>query len=145
MSSRRKAHFVLFGSLLLASAACSKAPAQTSPSSTEQAPVAASPAAEVTQSPKVEANTMFHSRCIVCHGEQGKGDGPGSAALNPKPRNYTDGVWQKSVTDEQITNVIMYGGAAAGKSPIMPASPDLQSKPEVVAELVKIVRSFRPN
>jgi mono/diheme cytochrome c family protein len=87
---------------------------------------------------------MFHARCIVCHGEKGMGDGPGAAALNPKPRNYTDGTWQAKVTDEQIKNTIMYGGAAVGKSPIMPASPDLQSKPEVVDELVKIVRSFRP-
>jgi mono/diheme cytochrome c family protein len=88
---------------------------------------------------------MFRARCIVCHGEKGTGDGPGAGALNPKPRNYTDAAWQASVTDEQLKSVIVSGGAAVGKSPIMPASPDLQSKPEVVDELVKIIRGFKSN
>ena len=37
---------------------------------------------------------------------------------------------------------ITLGGAAVGKSPIMPASPDLDAKPEVVDGLVKIIRKF---
>ncbi len=88
------------------------------------------------------AKEMFDSRCAACHGTSGKGDGPGAAALNPKPRNYTDKTWQGSVTDEQIKKTIVMGGAAVGKSPIMPASPDLDDKPEVVEGLVKIVRQF---
>lgn len=91
-----------------------------------------------------EAKEMFNSRCAPCHGTNGKGDGPGAAALNPKPRDYTDATWQKSVTDDQLRKTIVMGGAAVGKSPIMPASPDLESKPEVVNGLVKIVRDFGP-
>jgi mono/diheme cytochrome c family protein len=88
------------------------------------------------------AKEMFNARCSPCHGTSGQGNGPASAALTPKPRNYTDEAWQKSVTDEQIRKTIVYGGAAVGKSPIMPASPDLDSKPEVVEGLLKIVRGF---
>lgn len=88
------------------------------------------------------AKAMFDSRCSSCHGTSGRGDGPGAAALNPKPRNYTDKSWQASVTDEQIKKAILLGGAGVGKSPIMPASPDLDSKPEVVDGLVQIVRGF---
>jgi mono/diheme cytochrome c family protein len=88
-----------------------------------------------------EVHTMFTQRCSPCHGESGHGDGPGSAALNPKPRNYTDAAWQKSVTDEQIKKTILYGGAAVGKSPLMPANPDLDGKPELDG-LVAKVRSF---
>lgn len=88
------------------------------------------------------AKEMFDTRCAACHGTSGKGDGPGAAALNPKPRDYTDKSWQASVTDEQIKKAILLGGAAVGKSPIMPGSPDLDSKPEVVDGLVKIVRGF---
>lgn len=146
MSSVSKTHIAVFASLLLGAVACSKGEAaQTSPAATEQAPVESDPQAAPVADAKGEAEQMFRSRCIVCHGEKGLGNGPGAAALNPKPRNYTDGTWQASVTDEQIKNVIMNGGAAVGKSPIMPASPDLQSKPEVVDELVKIVRGFRPH
>ena len=27
--------------------------------------------------------------CTACHGDGGKGDGPGAAALNPKPADWT--------------------------------------------------------
>jgi mono/diheme cytochrome c family protein len=88
------------------------------------------------------AKEVFDSRCSACHGTSGRGDGPGSAALNPRPRNYTDKSWQASVTDEQIKKTILYGGAAVGKSPIMPGSPDLDAKPEVLDGLVAIVRRY---
>ncbi len=88
-----------------------------------------------------EVNTMFAMRCTPCHGTTGHGDGPGSVALTPKPRNYTDVAWQKSVTDDQIKKTILYGGAAVGKSPAMPPNPDLDGKPELEG-LVAKVRSF---
>jgi mono/diheme cytochrome c family protein len=115
-------------SALLMLAACSRSSAN-SLQTTEQAGI----------TPEVE--TMFTNRCTPCHGTTGHGDGSGAAALNPKPRNYTDVAWQKSVTDEQIKKTILYGGAAVGKSPSMPANPDLDGKPELDG-LVAKVRSF---
>ncbi|RMF11892.1 MAG: cytochrome c [Candidatus Dadabacteria bacterium] len=58
--------------------------------------------------------------CSSCHGASGKGDGPAGAALNPKPRNFTDAAWQDKVDDAHIAKVIKEGGAAAGLSPLMP-------------------------
>lgn len=126
--------------LLAASAAtfaCSKSEAPPQGDSKSTTTTAAAKKADTTA-----AKEVFDSRCGACHGTSGKGDGPGAAALNPKPRNYTDKSWQASVTDEQIKKTILYGGAAVGKSPIMPASPDLDSKPEVLDGLVEIVRNF---
>lgn len=94
--------------------------------------------------PAAEAASLFKTRCVVCHGENGKGDGPTAAALNPKPRDYTSAEWQKSVTDDELTKIIVEGGPAVGKSPLMPANPDLKAKPEVVKEIVKIIRGFGP-
>jgi translation initiation factor 6 (eIF-6) len=62
--------------------------------------------------------------------------------LDPKPRNYTDKVWQRSITDDQIARTIVLGGAAVGKSKGMPPHPQYAKQPEVLAELVKIVRGF---
>jgi mono/diheme cytochrome c family protein len=107
----------------------------------EPAPAPA-PAAEPASDPVAEASEIFEGRCTVCHGESGQGDGPGSAALDPKPRDFTSDEWQASVTDEHIQKIIVYGGSAVGKAPTMPANPDLDAKPEVVAELVKHVRSL---
>jgi len=89
-----------------------------------------------------EVKELFKTRCATCHGETGHGDGPASAALNPKPRAYSDVAWQNSVKDEDIKKTITMGGAAVGKSPIMPASPDLNDKPELDG-LVAYVRSFK--
>jgi mono/diheme cytochrome c family protein len=99
----------------------------------------ASNAAAIT--PEVEE--VFTTRCATCHGTDGTGSGPAAANLNPKPRNYTDSAWQASVTDDYLRNVIVKGGAANGKSPLMPPNPDLESKSAVVDGLVAKVRSFK--
>jgi mono/diheme cytochrome c family protein len=98
---------------------------------------AAPPAAAVS-----EADQIFKSRCVLCHGAGGKGDGAASAALNPKPRDFNDPAWQKSVTDEHIDKIILSGGPSVGKSPLMPGNPDLNGKPDVIHALRGIVRSF---
>jgi mono/diheme cytochrome c family protein len=90
-----------------------------------------------------EANELFQSLCFTCHGLTGHGDGPGAAALDPKPRSFADAAWQDSVTDEQIRKTIVFGGAAVGKSPMMPAQPQLKGKTEVLEALTRIVRGFR--
>ena len=89
-----------------------------------------------------EARNVFNTICATCHGPGGKGDGSAAAALQPKPRNYTDPAWQASVTDDDIKKIILQGGQAVGKSASMPAQPQLADKPEVVNELVKLIRGF---
>jgi len=90
-----------------------------------------------------EAKQVWETRCVTCHGNNGLGDGPGAAALNPKPRSFSDKQWQMKTKDEDISKVIVEGGKAVGMSEAMAANPDLADKPEVVDELVKIVRSFK--
>ena len=109
----------------------------------EQKAAPASAATEVPAAdPTAEAAEIYESRCTVCHGKTGKGDGDGSAALDPKPRDFTLAEWQESVTDDHIQKIVVYGGAGVGKSPTMPANPDLDAKPEVVKELVVYVRNL---
>ncbi len=63
--------------------------------------------------------TKFKQLCATCHGPTGHGDGPASAALNPKPRDMSDSEWQASVDDDHLEAVIMKGGPAVGLSPMM--------------------------
>jgi mono/diheme cytochrome c family protein len=107
------------------------------------APAPAPEPAEVAEAdPTAEAAQIFEDRCAVCHGMSGRGDGEGSAALDPKPRDFTNPEWQESVTDDHIQKIIVYGGLGVGKSATMPANPDLDSKPAVVKELVAYVRDL---
>jgi mono/diheme cytochrome c family protein len=71
------------------------------------------------------APAVYAERCSTCHGERGRGDGPGGASFDPRPRNFADPAWQQSISDERIRLTIHSGGAALGKSPMMPAQPDL--------------------
>ena len=81
-------------------------------------------------------------RCVTCHGPEGGGDGPGSAGLQPPPRDFRDAAWQGSVQDDYLEKIVVYGGAAVGKSPTMPGNPDLGGKPEVVSALVQHIRDL---
>lgn len=89
---------------------------------------------------KNEAAEIWQSRCVNCHGSAGKGDGPGAATLDPKPRSFTDPSWQAQASDQQIIDVIIDGGMGVQMSPSMPANPDLADKPEVVQQLMIKIR-----
>jgi len=128
--------------VLPSSLACSKHSASDAPAATSQ-PVAAPEPPPPPPDPAADARKLFASKCVVCHGDHGAGDGPGAAALNPKPRAFSDAVWQASVTDDQLKKTIVEGGAAVGKSAAMPGNPDLSDKPDEVSALVKLVRDFK--
>jgi len=89
------------------------------------------------------AAALFGQLCQTCHGPNGDGNGPVAASLPVKPRNYTDPAWQASVTDEQIKDIIVKGGAAVGKNAMMPGNPNLADDPDELNGLVKIIRGFK--
>jgi mono/diheme cytochrome c family protein len=103
----------------------------------ESGPSRARPGGQASQ-----AEQMFATVCVTCHGADGTGKGPAAEALNPKPRNYTDPQWQASVTDDQLKEIILKGGQGVGKSPMMPGQPQLADQPEVLDGLVRIIRAF---
>lgn len=47
-----------------------------------------------------KGRTIFKQRCVVCHGQEGKGDGAGSKALNPKPANLASQLVQSQADGE---------------------------------------------
>ncbi|MEI9937360.1 MAG: c-type cytochrome [Pseudomonadota bacterium] len=122
--------------------ACGKHSASDAPAASSE-PVAAPEPPPPPPDPVADARKLFATKCIVCHGDHGAGDGPGAAALNPKPRAFGDATWQASVTDDQIKKTIVEGGAAVGKSAAMSANPELADKPDELTALVKIVRDFK--
>lgn len=80
---------------------------------------------------KLEASTpelvakgkeIFNVNCAVCHGAEGKGDGVGGQALNPKPRNFhlPASAWKNGTSGKSIYVTLSYGipgsGMAAYKS-----------------------------
>ncbi|MBI5344588.1 MAG: cytochrome c [Deltaproteobacteria bacterium] len=79
-----------------------------------------------------EENYRFY--CAQCHGLAGKGDGPNALPGNPvSPRDHTNAVEMGRLTDEDIISVIRDGGAAAGKSTLMPPFSRTLAKSEITA------------
>ena len=141
-SGRSLVSLALVLPLVLGIAACSSGNKGASQSESSGQTGSSTASIQITADARAKAQQIFATRCAACHGTAGKGDGPGAANLSPKPPNFQEKAWQDSVTDQAIENVIVYGGAAAGKSPMMPGNPDLQSQPAVVAALREKIRQI---
>ncbi|MCX4242979.1 c-type cytochrome [Paraliomyxa miuraensis] len=89
-----------------------------------------------------EARRIWQERCTTCHGPRGHGDGPQARHLEVKPRRLSDRAWQSTVSDEHLRTVILEGGPAVGRHPLMAPNPDLRSKPAVLEALVQYVRGL---
>lgn len=59
----------------------------------------------------------YSANCAVCHGNEGKGDGPGGAALNPKPRNFVEGKWTKGGDSISLFETVSKGIAGTSMPP----------------------------
>lgn len=84
----------------------------------------------------------YKTLCISCHGEKGAGDGAASAALNPKPIDFTDAKHAAQVTDEYIYKMVKDGGAANGKSPLMVAWGPVIGDDAKIRDVAAYVRAF---
>jgi len=99
-------------------------------------------ASAATAGPAEEAKSLMADRCVVCHGDNGDGKGPGASSLDPQPKDFHNRKWQKSVNDKTLAKAIVSGGPAVGLSASMPGNPDLADKPDVVAAMVKQIRAW---
>jgi mono/diheme cytochrome c family protein len=75
---------------------------------------------------------VFTERCQLCHGPQGMGDGPGGAALNPKPRNFH--TVADTLSDAWMYHVITNGWTGTG----MPPWKAVLSESEIRSVMLKI-------
>ena len=68
-----------------------------------------------------DGKATYTTYCSTCHGEQGKGDGPAAAALDPKPASFSSPGFWEGKDDAYLKKVIKEGGVSVGKSPLMAA------------------------
>ena len=52
---------------------------------------------------------VYQNNCAVCHGAEGKGDGPAGQALQPPPRNFVEGKWKKGGDSMGLYEVVRNG------------------------------------
>ena len=87
---------------------------------------------------------VFAQRCAVCHGPDGKGNGPAAPSMFPRPRDFSSGIFkykstaaEEPPTDEDLSRTVRDGLPGSA----MPYFADLLSADELAA-FVKQVKSF---
>ena len=110
---------VALASLAIAGACSSGGDAAATAESTAAAGVPA-----VTPAMIERGRTIYKGNCVPCHGDKGKGDGPGAGVLKPPPRDHTDYAYMITLSDKEIADVIKMGGAIKGR-PLMPSHPQI--------------------
>ncbi len=106
----------------MAAAGCSSGGDTSAPPSNGAKPAVT--AAAVTPAMLERGKSIYKANCVACHGEGGKGDGPGAGVLKPPPRDHTDYSYMSTLKDKEIADVIKMGGAIKGR-PLMPSHPQI--------------------
>ncbi|MFQ5649741.1 MAG: c-type cytochrome [bacterium] len=87
---------------------------------------------------------VYAERCGICHGPEGRGNGPAAPSMIPRPRDFTLGVYKytstpdgETPTDADLIRVVENGLRASG----MPYWDDILSDEETTA-VVEYIKGF---
>ena len=83
-----------------------------------------------------QGRTIFEANCQICHGQNGKGDGPAAAVLNPKPADFTKPGFWTSISAKTIAETIK-----KGKGQMPPFGMD---EANIQAVIYYLMHTFKP-
>jgi mono/diheme cytochrome c family protein len=58
---------------------------------------------------EIPGQATYRAQCAMCHGEQGNGDGPAAAMLNPKPKDLGAADFWTGRTEGSVAEVVRQG------------------------------------
>jgi mono/diheme cytochrome c family protein len=79
-----------------------------------------------------DGKAIFADKCMPCHGENGKGNGPLASTFDPKPRDFCLPEFWKGDVDKKIADAI-----TQGKNQMIPV--DL--KPDAIKAVIGYIKS----
>jgi mono/diheme cytochrome c family protein len=128
----------LLASLFLVAAVCLPGTATLASAKEAAAPFASS---------ALRGQVVYQKACAACHGETGNGKGQGALPLNPKPRDFTTGLYKfrstglgELPTDSDLLNVVTNGVPTTQ----MPAFRNVLTPQERV-DVVAYIKKFSPD
>ncbi|MFQ5678951.1 MAG: c-type cytochrome [Gemmatimonadota bacterium] len=86
--------------------------------------------------PETSGMTIFKQHCAICHGEEGRGDGPAAAGIRPAPANFTDPERVADLSFEEMVHTVTTGKG------YMPAFGSVL-RPEEIREVVTYIRTLK--
>jgi mono/diheme cytochrome c family protein len=170
LSRRERARSWAWLALLLAAAACSDAADRPvtvlppegagipqSPGHPTAEDIARASATDLAREPNdvdwsggdaAHGQTLFANQCALCHGGGGDGEGLATPALNPKPRDFTQGRFyidananNRTGEDVDLARVILHGPRAFGGTLAMAAFEGALSESDV-RDLIAHIRTL---
>src|SRR5262249_37885238 len=82
---------------------------------------------------------IYVERCAPCHGDEGRGDGPAAAALEPRPRNlHEPALWDGRSTD-RLRDVVQHGKPGTMMQPFQGVLSDGE-----IDAVIEYLGRFRP-
>lgn len=69
---------------------------------------------------QAQGKRIFYDKCVWCHSDTTPAGPSNRMNLNPSPALINDGNTLNPLSDEYLDNIITLGGAAVGKSAMMP-------------------------
>lgn len=80
---------------------------------------------------------IFSSRCVLCHGVKGNGQGPAGMALNPHPADFASAAFWKAPNIEKTMADVIKNGKGAMPSFSTLSESDIQSVIKYIAHTFK--------
>jgi cytochrome c oxidase cbb3-type subunit 3 len=87
---------------------------------------------------QAQGKRIFYEKCVWCHSDTSPAGPSNRMNVQPTPPLINDGKIFNSLSDEYLENVITLGGAAMGKSAIMPPWGRTLSQDDIKALVVYI-------
>ncbi|NOY57310.1 MAG: cytochrome c [Calditrichaeota bacterium] len=84
---------------------------------------------------------LYDHYCIICHGENGEGDGFNSYTLDPRPKSLTDSAYVSALSDATLEQIIAFGGRGVNRSVLMPSYQNTLNRDQITY-IVKYIRTF---
>jgi len=88
-----------------------------------------------------QGKQLFEKYCVVCHGQNGEGDGFNAYNLNPKPHSLADSTYMKALSGDILNETISFGGKGVNKSVLMPNYQNTLEKTQI-SNVVAYIETF---
>jgi cytochrome c oxidase cbb3-type subunit 2 len=86
---------------------------------------------------------IYQASCWVCHGLEGKGNGPASEGLDPKPRNFTSPEFVIQGREDEVYQVISQGAAKAFHGSPYMVEWSSRLSPQQIRDVIAYIQTFK--